>query len=46
MRILFHIALSPYARRTRLALAAKGLPVELRDVRARPEFFEESRRLA
>ncbi|OJH35739.1 glutathione S-transferase family protein [Cystobacter ferrugineus] len=46
MRILFHIANSPFARRTRLALAAKGLIVELRDVRAHPEFFEESRRLS
>ncbi|WP_395857569.1 glutathione S-transferase family protein [Cystobacter fuscus] len=46
MRILFHIAHSPYSRRTRLALAAKGLTVELREVRAQPEFFEEARRLS
>jgi glutathione S-transferase len=37
---------SPFARRTRLALAHKGIPVELRDVRAHPELFEESRRLS
>lgn len=46
MRTLFHIALSPFARRTRLALAHKGLPVELKDVRADPQNFEESRRLS
>jgi glutathione S-transferase len=46
MRILFHIQNSPFARRARLALAHKGLTVELRDVRAHPEFFEESRRLS
>jgi glutathione S-transferase len=46
MRILFHIPTSPFARRTRLALAHKGLSVELRDVRAHPELFEESRRLS
>ncbi len=46
MRTLFHIPLSPYARRTRLALAHKGLTAELRDVRAHPELFEESRRLS
>lgn len=46
MRILFHIPTSPFARRTRLALAHKGLSVELRDVRAHPENFAESRRLS
>ncbi|EPX59570.1 Glutathione S-transferase [Cystobacter fuscus DSM 2262] len=46
MRILFHIQTSPFARRTRLALAHKGLTVELRHVRAHPEFLEESRRLS
>jgi glutathione S-transferase len=46
MRILFHIQTSPFARRTRLALAHKGLTAELRDVRAHPEFLEESRRLS
>ncbi|PTL82306.1 glutathione S-transferase family protein [Vitiosangium sp. GDMCC 1.1324] len=46
MRILFHIQASPFARRTRLALAHKGLTVELRDVRTHPEYFEESRRLS
>ena len=29
MRILYHLALSPYARKVRLALAEKRLPVEL-----------------
>lgn len=46
MRTLFHIPASPFARRTRLALAHKGLSVELRDVRAQPENFAESRRLS
>lgn len=46
MRILFHTTSSPFARRTRLALAHKGLTVELRDVRANPAFLDESRRLS
>lgn len=46
MRILFHFPTSPFARRTRLALAHKGLTAELRDVRARPELLEEVRRLS
>jgi glutathione S-transferase len=33
MMILYHFATSPYARRVRLALAHKGLEVELRDAR-------------
>jgi glutathione S-transferase len=44
-RILYHFPLSPFSRRTRLALAHKGLEVELRDGRANPAFVEESRRL-
>ena len=46
MRLLFHIAHSPFARRTRLALAHKGVSVELRDVRAQSEHFTESRGLS
>jgi glutathione S-transferase len=45
MRTLFHIQNSPFARRTRLALAHKGLSVELRDVRTQPEHFVEARQL-
>jgi glutathione S-transferase len=33
MRALYHFLHSPFSRRTRLALAHKGLPVELRDAR-------------
>ena len=46
MRRLFHFPTSPFARRVRLALAHKGLTTELCDVRAHPEFLEESRRLS
>ena len=46
MRLLFHISTSPFARRTRLALAHKGLSVELRDVRANPEHRAECQRLS
>jgi glutathione S-transferase len=35
-RILYHFPTSPFSRRTRLALAHKGLDVELRDARADP----------
>jgi len=45
MRLLFHFQTSPFARRTRLALAHKGLSFELRDVRAQPELLEQVRRL-
>ncbi len=43
MRILYHLPLSPYARKVRLALAEKRLPFELRVERVwdrRPEFLE------
>ncbi|MGZ3448907.1 MAG: glutathione S-transferase family protein [Polyangiales bacterium] len=43
--ILYHFPTSPFARRVRLALAHKGLAVELRDARANPEHLEEVRRL-
>ena len=34
MRTLYHFRASPFARRARLALAHKGLEVELRDADA------------
>ena len=43
MRILYHLPLSPYARKVRLALAEKRIPFELRVERVwerRPEFLE------
>jgi glutathione S-transferase len=43
-RILFHFPLSPFSRRTRLALAHKRLEVALRDARATPAVLEEARR--
>ncbi len=45
MRVLYHFQHSPFYRRTRLALAHKGLDVELREGRERPEWLEEARRL-
>lgn len=42
MRTLYHFALSPYSRRTRLALAHKGLDHELRDARGLPELRAEA----
>jgi glutathione S-transferase len=44
-RRLYHYPMSPYSRRTRLALAHKGLEVELLDGRADPAKQEEARRL-
>jgi glutathione S-transferase len=46
MRLLFHTPTSPFSRRIRLALAHKGVSVELRDVRAQPENLVECRRLS
>jgi glutathione S-transferase len=43
MRILYHFPQSPFSRRARLALAHKGLEVELRDARNNPAFLEEAR---
>ena len=43
VRVLFHLPLSPYARKVRLALAEKRIPFELRVERVwerRPEFLE------
>lgn len=45
MRTLYHFPSSPYSRRTRLALAHKGLECELRDARENPAWLEEARRL-
>lgn len=46
MRILYHFPTSPFARRARLALAHKGLSVELRDSRSHPDIQAEARRLS
>lgn len=43
MRLLYHLALSPFARKVRLALAEKRLPFDLRVEKVwqrRPEFLE------
>lgn len=45
MRTLYHFPHAPFSRRTRLALAHKGLPVELRDALQNPAWREEARRL-
>ena len=45
MRTLYHYVYSPFSRRTRLALAHKGLDYELRDPRETPAFVEEARKL-
>jgi glutathione S-transferase len=46
MRTLYHFPLSPYSRRTRLALAHKGLDCELRDARQDPVLRDEAGGLA
>jgi glutathione S-transferase len=46
MRTLYHFIHSPFSRRTRLALAHKGLDCELREGRSNPTVLEEARRLA
>jgi glutathione S-transferase len=43
--ILYHFTTSPFARRVRLALTHKHLPVELRDARADPSHLREVQRL-
>ena len=45
MRTLYHFQFSPFSRRTRLALAQKGLKVELKEGRSNPAFMEEARKL-
>jgi glutathione S-transferase len=42
MRTLYHFCYSPFSRRTRLALAHKGLEHELREARETPAFLEEA----
>jgi glutathione S-transferase len=45
MRTLYHFQFSPFSRRTRLALAQKGVAVELKEGRSNPVFVEEVRKL-
>ncbi len=45
MRTLYHFQYSPFSRRTRLALAYKGLAHELLEGRAKPEAGEHARKL-
>jgi glutathione S-transferase len=45
MRTLYHFTHSPFSRRTRLALAHKGLECELREARDNPAWLEEAQRL-
>ncbi len=45
MRTLYHYQFSPFSRRTRLALAYKGLACELKEGRSNPAFAEEARKL-
>lgn len=46
MRVLYVFSTSVFSRRTRLALAHKGLDAEVRDARLVPEFHEEAKRLS
>lgn len=46
MRTLYYFRFSPFSRRVRLALAHKGLDVELREGREVPANFEEARKLS
>jgi glutathione S-transferase len=46
MRTLYHFRFSPFSRRVRLALAHKGLEVELREGRDVPAHLEEARKLS
>jgi glutathione S-transferase len=46
MRILYHFRHSPFSRRTRLALAHKGLDCELREARESPAFRVEAAKLS
>ncbi len=43
MRTLYHFQHSPFSRRVRLALAHKGLDVELREARENPSWMREAR---
>ena len=46
MRVLYEFPTSVFSRRTRLALAHKGLEVELRDARADEKVHAEARKLS
>jgi len=46
MRTLYHIEVSTFSRRARLALAHKGLEAELRDCRADERNLDEAKRLS
>lgn len=46
MRTLYHIEVSTFSRRARLALAHKGLEVELRDCRVDERNLDEAKRLS
>jgi glutathione S-transferase len=45
MRTLYHFQFSPFSRRTRLALAYKGIACELKEARSNPAFAAEAREL-
>ena len=45
MRSLYHFTLSPFSRRTRLALAHKGVTVELKEARQNPFYQDEVKKL-
>jgi glutathione S-transferase len=45
MRTLYHFTQSPFSRRTRLALAHKGIKVELKEARQNPFFQDEAKKL-
>jgi glutathione S-transferase len=45
MRTLYHFQNSPFSRRTRLALAHKGLACDLREGRTNPSYGDEARAL-
>ena len=46
MRTLYHIEVSTFSKRARLALAHKGLEVELRDCRADARNLDEVKRIS
>jgi glutathione S-transferase len=45
MRTLYHFEFSPFSRRVRLALAHKGLAVELKEGRSSPQYMAELKKL-
>lgn len=46
MRVLYHFPTSVFSKRTRLALALKGLDVELRDARADERAYAEAKKVS